>query len=103
MKHVLRHPIGTGFRVPEPMADKLRLVHRGSDTEFEIPFSIDASGSGGTSWAVPKTAPLGEYELVFVTKGKNGRETPVWTDQAHPVHDNHTPHMEDKNTQPKTL
>src|SRR3546814_2334958 len=54
---------GTGFKTPEPMAGKLRLVHRGSDTEFEMPFAIQADGSGETRWDVPKSAPMGDYSL----------------------------------------
>src|SRR3546814_5551995 len=45
MKHILRRPVGLGFRTPEPLAGKLRLVHSGSDTEFEMPFSIAATRS----------------------------------------------------------
>src|SRR3546814_9458463 len=93
MMHVCRRPSGTGFGVAEPMAGKLRLVDRGSDNEVEVPFSIDASGSGGTSWAVPKSAPMGEYDLVFVTKGKNGRDNTFWTDQSIRVDEYRLPTM----------
>src|SRR3546814_13663885 len=78
MKHILRRPIGLGFRTPEPLAGKLSLVHRGSDTEFEMPFAITAGGSGETVWNVPASAPMGDYELVFVTKDKDGEDKTIW-------------------------
>src|SRR3546814_8175748 len=62
------------------MAGKLRLVHRGSDTEFEMPFAIQADGSGETRSDVPKSAPMGDYSLVFVTKDKEGKDRTIWTE-----------------------
>src|SRR3546814_3861834 len=35
MKHILRRPVGLGFRTPEPLAGKLGLVHRGSNTDLD--------------------------------------------------------------------
>lgn len=102
MKHILRHPVGTGFRIPEPMAGKLRLVHRGSDTEFEMPFAIDASGSGETVWNVPKSAPMGDYDLVFVTKDEKGEDKTIWTDQSIRVDEYRLPTMKAEVTGPKT-
>ena len=36
----------------------LRLSHRGSDTQFELPLAIDANGIGETEWTAPAGAPL---------------------------------------------
>src|SRR3546814_12078416 len=82
MKHTLRRPVGLGCRTPEPLAGKLRLVHRGSDTEFEMPFSIAATGSGESVWNVPASAPMGDYELVFVTTDKDGEDKTIWPGQS---------------------
>ena len=101
MKHILRRPVGTGFRIPEAMSGTLRLRHRGSDTEFEMPFSIAASGSGETSWDVPKSAPMGDYDLVFVTKDKKGEEQTRWTDQSIRVDEYRLPTMKAEVTGPK--
>ena len=102
MKHILRRPVGTGFRIPEAMTGKLRLVHRGSDTEFEMPFAIDASGSGENVWNVPKSAPMGDYDLVFVTKDAKGEEKTIWTDQSIRVDEYRLPTMKAEVTGPKT-
>jgi len=65
MKHVLRRPVATGFALTKGFTGKLTLSHLGSDTEFTMPVTIDASGSGETEWAVPVGAPLGDYALRF--------------------------------------
>jgi uncharacterized protein YfaS (alpha-2-macroglobulin family) len=101
MKHVLRRPVGTGFRTPEPLSGKLRLIHRGSDTEFELPFALSASGSGETVWNVPAAAPMGDYELVFVTKNKDGEDKSIWTGQTVRVDEYRLPTMKATITGPK--
>ncbi|HMQ18867.1 MAG TPA: MG2 domain-containing protein [Sphingopyxis sp.] len=101
MKHILRRPVGTGFQVPQPMAGKLRLVHRGSDTEFEMPFSIAAGGSGESVWNVPSSAPMGDYDLVFVTKDKDGEDKTIWTSQSVRVDEYRLPTMRATVTGPK--
>lgn len=62
MKHVLRRPIATGFA---PMAAKgmLRLRHRGSDTQYEIPVALDHSGIALSEWTAPKGTPQGDYDV----------------------------------------
>lgn len=101
MKHVLRRPVGTGFAAPKPIAGKLRLVHRGSDTEFTMPFSIDASGSGENVWNVPASAPMGDYDLVFVTKDKDGEDKTIWSSQSIKVDEYRLPTMKATVTGPK--
>ena len=102
MKHILRRPVGLGFRTPEPLAGKLRLVHRGSDTEFEMPFAIAATGSGETVWNVPAAAPMGDYELVFVTKDKKGEDKTIWSGQSVKIDEYRLPTMKAAVTGPKT-
>ncbi|WP_422059149.1 alpha-2-macroglobulin family protein [Sphingopyxis sp.] len=101
MKHILRRPVGSGFSTPKPLAGKLRLVHRGSDTEFEMPFAIDANGSGETTWNVPASAPMGDYELVFVTKDKDGEDKTIWSNQSVKVDEYRLPTMKATVTGPK--
>lgn len=102
MKHILRRQVGTGFTTPKPLAGKLRLVHRGSDTEFEMPFAISAGGSGESTWNVPKSAPMGDYELVFVTKDKDGEDKTIWSSQSVRVDEYRLPTMKATVTGPKT-
>ena len=77
MKHVLREPAGTGFRYAKGFKGTLLLTHLGSNTEFTMPVTIGANGSGETSWTVPQGAPLGDYSLHFETEGKT-----IYTDQT---------------------
>lgn len=104
MKHIQRRPVGTGFQVPKPLAGKLRLVHRGSDTEFELPFAIAAGGSGETVWNVPASAPMGDYELVFVTKDPKNKDEDksIWSGQTVRVDEYRLPTMKATVTGPKT-
>ncbi len=102
MKHILRRPVGTGFSTPQPLSGKLRLVHRGSDTEFEMPFSIAASGAGESVWNVPASAPMGDYELVFVTKDKDGEDKTIWSNQSVKVDEYRLPTMKATVTGPRT-
>src|SRR3546814_11872573 len=102
MKHILRRPIGLGFRTPEPLAGKLRLVHRGSDTEFEMPFAITAGASGETVWNVPASAPMVDYALVFVTKDKDGEDKTIWPGQSVKVDEYRRPTMKAAITGQKT-
>jgi uncharacterized protein YfaS (alpha-2-macroglobulin family) len=96
MKHVRRLPAGSGFTIPAPLSGTLKLRHRGSSTEFELPFRIDQSGSGETAWAVPKSAPMGDYDLIYVTqkmvKGKSEEET-IWSQQSVRVDEYRLPTM----------
>ncbi len=101
MKHILRHSVGAGFAAAKSMTGKLRLVHRGSDTEFDLPFAINAGGSGETAWDVPKNAPMGDYDLVFVTKDKKGEEKTIWSDQSVRVDEYRLPTMKATVTGPK--
>src|SRR3546814_1156945 len=44
MKHIVRMPVATGFAMTPAFKGTLRLSHRGSDTQFELPLTIDANG-----------------------------------------------------------
>ncbi len=66
MKHVLRHPVGAGFAFAGGIDGILRLTHRGSDTQFDMPVKIGGDGIGETSWTAPAGAPMGDYDLSFI-------------------------------------
>ena len=63
MKHIVRQPTGTGFLRPAAFTGTLKLVHRGSGTEYPLPLAIAASGSGETQWTAPAGAAMGDYDL----------------------------------------
>jgi alpha-2-macroglobulin len=93
MKHILRRPVGTGFAFAGALSGKLRLSHRGSDTSFELPFAIDGGGVGESRWDVPKAAPMGDYDLQFVTKDAKGEERTIWSNQSVRVDEYRLPTM----------
>jgi alpha-2-macroglobulin len=66
MKHIMRRPIGTGLAFAKGIKGRLKLTHRGSDTEFFLPLSIGADGVGENQWLIPKGAPMGTYDLSIV-------------------------------------
>ncbi|MFS0774011.1 alpha-2-macroglobulin family protein [Sphingomonas sp. 1P08PE] len=66
MKHILRRPTAAGFALSPGVTGTLKLTHRGSDTQFELPLRIDANGIGETAWTAPKGAPMGDYDLSIV-------------------------------------
>lgn len=63
MKHILRKPVAQGFAFGAALSGTLKLTHRGSDTEFTLPLTIDRGGIGESSWTAPPGAPQGDYEL----------------------------------------
>lgn len=67
MKHYVRKPVLSGFARLPAMTGTLILSHQGSDTQFELPLTIDANGSGETAWTVPAGAPMGDYAMQFKT------------------------------------
>ncbi len=66
MKHLARKPAGSGFAIPAAFTGTLRLSHRGSETQFDLPLSIDVRGVGQTQWTAPAAAPMGDYDLQVV-------------------------------------
>ncbi|WP_174291477.1 MG2 domain-containing protein, partial [Sphingomonas bacterium] len=96
MKHLYRQPVGNGFSIPHGFTGTLRLSHRGSDTQFEQPLTIDAHGTGESEWAVPQGAPLGDYDLTVIRDG-----TPIPTGQSVRVDEYKLPTMRATVTGPK--
>ena len=71
MKHVARVPVGQGFRTPTAaeLPKSLTLYHTGSDQRIEMPVKFDSKGIAETTWAIPKEAKLGAYEVMWETQG----------------------------------
>lgn len=104
MKHIVRKPIGAGFGVLQSFTGKLKLSHRGSDTNFELPLTIDANGTGETTWNVPQGAPMGDYdiqvEVAGTTDGKPLADS-IYSSQSFRVDEYRLPTMKASVTGPK--
>jgi uncharacterized protein YfaS (alpha-2-macroglobulin family) len=100
MKHIVRVPNGSGFGMGGPFTGTLKLRHRGSDTEFELPLSIDANGTGENEWLAPQGAPMGDYDLQMVLDGGEEPRT-IYTDQSFKLDEYRLPTMRASVTGPK--
>lgn len=96
MKHIVRRQSGAGFTIPTGFTGTLRLAHRGSDTQFDVPLTIDARGIGETRWTAPQGAPMGDYDLRIV----RGNDV-TFTDQSFKVDEYKLPTMRATVTGPK--
>ncbi|QNA85814.1 alpha-2-macroglobulin [Sphingomonas sp. So64.6b] len=96
MKHIVRKPLGEGFAMTPAFTGTLRLSHRGSDTQFDLPLTIDASGIGETEWAAPQGAPMGDYDLQVIIGDRT-----IYTEQSFKVDEYKLPTMRASVTGPK--
>jgi len=96
MKHILRRPNASGFGLAPGFAGTLKLTHRGSDTVFDLPLTIDANGVGETSWTAPAGAPMGDYDLSVVAGDKS-----YATEQSFKIDEYKLPTMRASVTGPK--
>ena len=96
MKHILRQPNGTGFDLAPGFSGTLRLSHRGSDTQFDLPLTIDANGIGETEWTAPQGAPMGDYDISVIDGDKT-----LSTNQSFKVDEYKLPTMRATVTGPK--
>lgn len=96
MKHIVRQPVAQGFARGSAFTGTLTLVHRGSDTSFELPLSIDANGVGETRWTAPKAAPMGDYDI----RAEHG-DTVIDTGQSVRIDEYRLPTMRASVTGPK--
>lgn len=96
MKHILRTSIGAGFGMAPALEGTLRLSHRGSDTQFDMPLKIDANGIGESSWTAPQGAPMGDYDLQVIVGDKT-----IYTSQSFKVDVYKLPTMRATVTGPK--
>jgi uncharacterized protein YfaS (alpha-2-macroglobulin family) len=105
MKHIVRKPVGDGFAISRGFTGVLRLQHRGSDTQFDLPLTIDANGTGTSSWTAPSGAPMGDYDVQVIVGNKT-----IYTGQSFKVDEYKLPTMratvagpKDAAVKPKTL
>jgi uncharacterized protein YfaS (alpha-2-macroglobulin family) len=96
MKHIVRQPEGQGFSIAPGFTGTLQLKHRGSDTSFDVPLTIDANGIGETEWTAPQGAPMGDYDVQVVDGDKT-----IYTGQSFKVDEYKLPTMRATVTGPK--
>ena len=77
MKHLFRQHTMKGFSLPptDRMPNVLQIEHVGSDEHYEFPLTWDASGVAETTWAIPKGAKLGTYEVAFLKKSAKKKQS----------------------------
>ncbi|WP_448662541.1 alpha-2-macroglobulin family protein [Sphingomonas sp. CJ20] len=100
MKHIVRQPIASGFGTSPAFTGTLRLSHRGSDTKYELPLTIDANGVGETEWTAPQGAKMGDYDIQVVYT-RDGEEKTLWTSQSFKVDEYKLPTMKASVAGPK--
>jgi uncharacterized protein YfaS (alpha-2-macroglobulin family) len=100
MKHVLRRPVAAGFTA-EGLTGTLRLSHRGSGTNFEMPLKLGSDGIGESAWTAPKGAPMGDYDL-SVLIGTGEKQRTIYTGQSIKVDEYRLPTMRASVSGPKT-
>lgn len=97
MKHVWRAPTPTGLRSGGTLSGTLVLSHRGSETSFDLPLSLDDGGIGETEWTPPKGAPSGDYDISVRLPKKadedGDRERMIYTEQSFRVDEYRLPTM----------
>lgn len=100
MKHIVRMPVAGGFGAGPAFQGTLRLSHRGSDTQFDVPLSIDANGTGETAWTPPVGSPMGDYDLNVIVGSGDTAKT-IYTNQSVKVDEYRLPTMRASVTGPK--
>jgi alpha-2-macroglobulin len=67
MKHLYRQHTRTGFRFVNAAAlpSEAVIEHQGSEERYRLPLQWDAQNSAQSTWAVPREAKTGTYNVVF--------------------------------------
>jgi len=100
MKHILRRPVSHGFAFDGAMTGMLRLTHRGSGTQYDVPLSVGADGTGETQWTAPPGAAQGDYDLTILTGTGDDQKT-IFTNQSIRVDEYRLPTMRASVTGPR--
>ncbi|HEX5372524.1 MAG TPA: MG2 domain-containing protein [Aquabacterium sp.] len=77
MKHFMRLETRQGL-APLPKdrwPSQLKLVHQGSGDEVVLPLQWRAGGSALSSWAIPREAKLGVYDIQLISQGSRGERS----------------------------
>ncbi|MFZ6644074.1 MG2 domain-containing protein [Undibacterium sp. TJN25] len=67
MKHVIRIENMHGFSLQkaDQLPDRVRIIHQGSNQEFQFPLTWRNRNTAETVFAIPKQAKLGSYDIVL--------------------------------------
>ena len=67
MKHLIRteNMQGLAFVKPDQLPTRLRIIHQGSNQEFQFPLSWRGQTSAESSFVIPVQAKLGRYDIVL--------------------------------------
>ena len=65
MKHIIRNHRSSGFAATAAgeLPNRVVIEHIGSDQKYELALKWDSRGSAEGSWAIPKDAKLGSYQV----------------------------------------
>lgn len=99
MKHIVRQPVASGFATSPAFTGTLRLSHRGSDTRYDLPLTIDTNGIGETEWTAPQGARMGDYDIQVLVGGDEGKT--IWTNQSFKLDEYRLPTMKASVAGPK--
>ncbi|MGZ8243395.1 alpha-2-macroglobulin family protein [Methylomagnum sp.] len=74
MKHFLRRHTLQGFGLPETFApDAIEITHADSGQQYKLPVQFDGLGIAETTWAIPKDAKLGVYNIAMLDQKQSQR------------------------------
>ncbi|GGC93326.1 Ig-like domain-containing alpha-2-macroglobulin family protein [Undibacterium terreum] len=67
MKHVIRieNMRGFGLQKKDLLPDRVRIIHQGSNQEFQFPLVWRGQNTAETVFAIPKQAKLGRYDILL--------------------------------------
>ena len=67
MKHFIRAKTLNGFSIPstDSLPNSLSIRHLGSDEHYDLDLTWNPNGSADLNWEIPKSARLGEYQIVM--------------------------------------
>jgi hypothetical protein len=67
MKHFIRAKTLAGFAIPtaDDLPNMLSIRHLGSDEHYDFDLTWNPNGTAESDWDIPKSAKLGEYQIVM--------------------------------------
>ncbi|MFZ6813301.1 alpha-2-macroglobulin family protein [Undibacterium sp. Rencai35W] len=83
MKHVIRVENMQGFALQKTdlLPDRVRIIHQGSNQEFQFPLTWRNQNAAETVFAIPKQAKLGRYDILL-DKGSIKSATEIQANQG---------------------
>ena len=75
MKHLLREQTLRGFALvpPEQAPNRMSIRHVGSEETYTLPLHWEGEGIAESTWAIPKGAKLGRYQVVLLRQAAEPR------------------------------